>query len=126
MEGPFHAFMNALTASFPALKGQSFKPNWKTLTVGDKDGRWYGRVLYKRAANKKHTQLVSTAGDWECHILIPEELYDKVLTVWAHQWDDQRRKQYDQTNAEEVAFAQLSKMPDYDSRRYSGILSKGR
>ena len=96
--------MNALTACFPYFKGQSFKPNWKTLTVVDQDGRWFGRVMYVRAPNKQHTQLVSTAGDWECHILIPAELADRILTTAKH--DRSRRD-----SSEEIEHHELMMPP---------------
>ena len=118
--------MNALTAAYPSFKGQSFRPLWKTLTVTHKDS-FLGRIKYTRAKGGGRTcEIVSTAGDWVCEVLIPEELYTEVVGTWADQWHKQRLTQLEQTDAEEKSLETMGQKGDYTGRRYTQVLARAR
>ena len=117
LEAPMQGLMNAITAAFPAYKGRSFKPMWKTLTVTDRDGAWLGRVQYARRADRSTQEVISTAGDWSCTFLIPEEMSKQIKQAWAKIWTEQKNKQIELSAAEEEALSQGQIPSDYKGKR---------
>ena len=101
LEAPLQHMMNAYTASCKALKGVSFQPQRKTLTLTDDKGAWMGRVKYTRKGHAFST--VSPQANWVCVVQLPSEVATMILTSWKDTWSSQPQKQAPLTDAEEVA-----------------------
>ena len=115
LTAPMHELMNAFTAAFPKrFKGHTLKPYWKTLVITDPATEsWIGQLKYVR---KQHSPSMTTATptDWECHILLPEEVFDKVMEEWSRGWHSQLSKQYELTESEDELAKKASEQTAQD------------
>ena len=109
LTAPMHELMNALTTAFPQrFKGQTLKPYWKTMVIVDPSTEaWIGQLQYVRARNSSSLTTGSPT-DWNCHILLPEEIYEPVMKAWSEGWHTQLRKQYELTESEDEMMEKAS------------------
>ena len=78
LEAPLQALMNAYSAAFPAMRGSSMRPFWRTLTATDAEGAWIGRVKFGRFQDSAASHTASPA-EWRCTVQIPAEHYGKLI-----------------------------------------------